>query len=233
LSYRKLDAAQIVVTLRHLELRISERFPGTGLLAVCSDLVAIASKTEERSQSIAKPNLALRLAIAAAILAGISGLVAVAFSINVQMGNAEIFSILQGVEAAANIVVLVGAALFFLVSLETRHKRNRSLRDLHTLRSIAHVIDMHQLTKDPSLYIAIATETASSPTRTMSAFELTRYLNYCSEMLSLTNKLAALYAQHLPDSVVIDAVNDVEELTTNLSSKIWQKITIIDTTKSR
>ena len=62
----------------------------------------------------------------------------------------------------------------------------------------------------------------------MSRFELTRYLDYCSEMLSLTNKLAALYAQNLPDAVVIDAVNDIEQLTTNLSSKIWQKITILD-----
>ena len=63
----------------------------------------------------------------------------------------------------------------------------------------------------------------------MSRFELTRYLDYCSEMLSLTNKLAALYAQHLPDPVIIYAVNDIEQLTTNLSSKIWQKITILDT----
>ena len=44
---------------------------------------------------------------------------------------------------------------------------------------------------------------------------MTRYLDYCSEMLSLTNKLAALYAQYLPDAVVIDAVNDIEQLTTN------------------
>ena len=45
-------------------------------------------------------------------------------------------------------------------------------------------------------------------------------------MLSLTSKLAAVYAQNLPDSVVIDAVYDIESLTTNLSQKIWQKITI-------
>ena len=235
MSYRKLDPGQIVATLHRLEQRIGERFPGTSLLAVCRDLVAISTKTEERSQSIAKPNLALRLAVAIAIIAGLSGLVAVALSINVQVGNSEIFTILQGIDAAANIVVLVGAALFFLITLETRHKRSRSLRDLHTLRSIAHVIDMHQLTKDPSVLIAgaSATSTESSPERTMTSFELTRYLNYCSEMLSLTNKLAALYAQHLPDPVVIEAVNDSEDLTSNLSSKIWQKITIIDTAKSQ
>jgi hypothetical protein len=60
-------------------------------------------------------------------------------------------------------------------------------------------------------------------------FEITRYLDYCSEMLSLTSKLAALYAQNLPDPVVIDAVNEIESLTTNLSQKIWQKITLVGT----
>jgi len=115
------------------------------------------------------------------------------------------------------------------VSLEMRIKRRRSLSDLHRFRSIAHVIDMHQLTKDPSTILGGGRPTASSPKRTMSRFELTRYLNYCSEMLSLSNKLAALYAQHLPDPVIIDAVNDIEDLTTNLCNKIWQKITILDT----
>ena len=62
----------------------------------------------------------------------------------------------------------------------------------------------------------------------MTPFELTRYLDYCSEMLSLTGKLAAVYAQNLPDPVVIDAVYDIESLTTDLSQKIWQKITILD-----
>jgi len=62
----------------------------------------------------------------------------------------------------------------------------------------------------------------------MSKFELTRYLDYCSEMLSLTSKLAALYAQELPDGVVIDAVNEIENLTGNLSRKIWQKISIVE-----
>ena len=53
----------------------------------------------------------------------------------------------------------------------------------------------------------------------MSPFELTRYLDYCSEMLSLTSKLAAVYAQNLPDPVVIDAVYDIESLTNGSESK--------------
>jgi hypothetical protein len=228
-SYQTLNAACIVETLRRLEHRIGERFPGSSLAAVCNELIGMAQSAQQRSSAIASPHYVLRAAVFLVVAAGFAGLLFVAFKVNVQVGTVEIFSVFQGVEAAMNIVVLSGAMLFFLVSLETRIKRQRSLSDLHHFRSIAHVIDMHQLTKDPSTILGGGAPTASSPKRTMSRFELTRYLNYCSEMLSLTNKLVALYAQHLPDPVIIDAVNDIEELTTNLCNKIWQKITILDT----
>ena len=47
-------------------------------------------------------------------------------------------------------------------------------------------------------------------------------------MLSLIGKLAALYVQKFDDPVALGAVNEVEELTTGLSRKIWQKIMILD-----
>jgi len=227
-SYQRLDSVSIVETLRRLEHRIVERFPGSGLTAVCRELLAIGEQTRERSERIARPHRFLRAAVYILIAAGIAGLVAVIFFVKLQIGPLEAFGVFQGIDAAMNIVVLVGAMLLFLVTLETRIKRRQTLNDLHVFRSIAHVIDMHQLTKDPVTIVGGGPPTASSPKRSMNRFELTRYLDYCSEMLSLTNKLAALYAQNLPDAVVIDAVNDIEQLTTNLSGKIWQKITIID-----
>lgn len=69
--------------------------------------------------------------------------------------------------------------------------------------------------------------TANSPQRPMSRFELMRYLDYCAEMLALIGKLAALFADRMRDSVVISAVNDIEDLTNGLGRKIWQKITIV------
>ena len=99
---------------------------------------------------------------------------------------------------------------------------------MHELRSIAHVIDMHQLTKDPDQLIAPSAPTASSPARVMTRFALARYLDYCSELLSITSKLAALYVQYLDDALVLSAVNDIQSLTGNLSAKIWQKIVILD-----
>jgi len=176
--------------------------------------------------------LALRAASYVAILAGVIGLVVVMLAvtqfIDFQVGK-EVFGAFQGIDAAMNITVLAGAAIFFAVSFEDRNKRRQALRDLHVFRTISHVADMHQLTKDPSAILGGGEPTASSPKRKMTLFELTRYLDYCSEIQSLTGKLAALYAQHLPDPVVIEAVNDIEELTGNFSRKVWQKITILET----
>ena len=77
--------------------------------------------------------------------------------------------------------------------------------------------------------LAQAERTASSPQRQLTRFELSRYLDYCTELLSLSSKLAATHAQCMDDPVVLDAVNDIEILASNLSNKIWQKIVILDT----
>jgi hypothetical protein len=90
---------------------------------------------------------------------------------------------------------------------------------------------MHQLTKDPDRLSDEpregASDTPSSPTRTLTRFELGRYLDYCSEMLALLGKIAALYAQNTADPVALGAVDEIEALTSGLSHKIWQKIMIL------
>ena len=110
-------------------------------------------------------------------------------------------------------------------------KRKRALTAIHRLRSIAHIIDMHQLTKDPErmLHTDGINDTASSPKRSYTSFELGRYLDYCTEMLSLTGKVAAMYVESFPDAQAVGAVNELESLTTGLSRKIWQKIMVLNT----
>jgi hypothetical protein len=231
MSYLKLDASEIVKTLQALEKRISDRFPNSGLARVCSELISVGQSTQHKAEAIAVPNLWLRALVGLVIVAGIAGIIfivlALTQSVELRMST-EVFGFFEGVDAAMNIAVLVSAALFFAISLDDRIKRRRALTDLHVFRSIAHVIDMHQLTKDPSIVLGHEHRTAASPKRTMNRFELTRYLDYCSEMLALTGKLAALYAQSLPDTVVINAVNEIENLVAGLSRKIWQKITILE-----
>ena len=97
---------------------------------------------------------------------------------------------------------------------------------------MAHIVDMHQLTKDPERLLQGGPATPSSPRRTMSSFELGRYLDYCSELLSMISKTAAIYVQEFPDSVALDAVNEITSLTSGLSRSIWQKIMLLDRIQS-
>ena len=135
-------------------------------------------------------------------------------------------AISQGLDSAVNLLLLAFAAIWFVLTLETRWKRRAVLLRLYELRSFAHVVDMHQLTKDPTVVLS-KQRTSSSPTREMTRFQLTRYLEYCAEMLALIGKLAALYSEYTRDPEIVGAVNDVENLSTDLGRKIWQKITIL------
>jgi hypothetical protein len=227
--YRTLDAAKIVDTLDRLRVRIHERFPQSGLSRVCGELLEVARENESRARRLALPNWRLRAGIALFLALGAALTLVVARTVAASETPDELFG-LQGLETMINIAVLVGAGVLFVVTFESRLKRKEALEDLHELRSLVHVIDMHQLTKDPTAGAYGGGTTPSSPARGMTPFELTRYLDYCSEMHSLCAKVAALYAQSSSDPVVIDAVNDLERLTTNLSQKIWQKITLISET---
>jgi hypothetical protein len=229
--YRALDPDKVIDTIRVLHQRISERFPGAGLVTVCAELLTMARENSTRAELISRRNVPLRMAIVALLAVGLAGLVWIARLIDFSRTAADsVFSVVQGLEAAANLVVLTGALLFFLVTIEERLKRRRALKALHELRSIVHVIDMHQLTKDPSTSVSIGGKTASSPARTLTRFELTRYLDYCAEMLSLTSKVAVLFAQGFPDATVTEAVSDIERIATGMAQKIWQKIMIVAAT---
>ncbi len=226
--YRTLNPDKIVATIETLEKRIDERFPGAGLGRVCGKLAQIARENRERVSRIAKPHLGIRLASGSILLAGFALIAYVAsIVLKLKSDSADLFGVMQGIEASVNLMIVMGAAVFSLFSLETRWKRRQALDDLHELGSIVHVIDMHQLTKDPNTNSTLTPPTPSSPERRLSAAELVRYLDYCSEMLSLTAKVAALYAQHSNDALVIEATSDFERLTSNLAQKIWQKITIV------
>lgn len=230
MAYQTLNSAEIVKTLVRLTRRIDERFPERGLGEVCRELLNVAKRDRKRAAAAARPYLLVRVGVALVIAAGLAlvGWAAASSSAGADGRWLDLRGLgaVQTAEAAVNLLVLVGAGVFFLTTAEERLKRRRVLDDLHELRSFAHVVDMHQLTKDPTVTLNGA-RTQSSPEREMSEFELTRYLDYCAEMLSLIGKLAALYAQHVRDPVVINAVNDVESLTTNLSRKIWQKIMLL------
>src|SRR5262245_11061148 len=224
--YRRLDPEKIIETIRTLHGRIERRFPGSGLGKVVAELRLVGEEAVARSAWIQKPHFPLRFASAGLTLSIVVLLVMMLIHIR-QFRFDEYTNFIQALEASISSVVFIGAAIIFFVSWEHRIKRKRALAALHELRSLAHIVDMHQLTKDPESYFAPAAE-QNLPGRRMTPFELNRYLDYCSDSLALISKIAALYVQGFEDPVLLDAVDDVEDLTAGFSRKIWQKLTILE-----
>ena len=231
-KYSELNPELLLGTIAALERRIGERFPESGLRQVSIELQELARELCASTPSLGKPMWLVRVGTWLLIATGLATLIAVIGMLLPMRAPSETLAAwvqgLEGVEAGVNIVILVVLGTAFLVSLETRLKRHRALASLHRVRSFVHIVDMHQLTKDPEHLMTPDMGTAASPSRDMNRFELARYLDYCSELLSLASKLAALHAQYLNDAAVVEAVNDLETLAAGLSNKIWQKITILD-----
>jgi len=226
-KFRRLDPEKIVDTVRSLHGRIEDRFPGSGLGKVVAELLIVAEETLKRTRWIQRPHLPLRAAATLLSIAIIALMIGLALNIHQFNFNNDFTNAVQALDSSISSVVFVGAAILFFISWENRIKRSRSLKAIHELRALAHIVDMHQLTKDPESALRGRPPAVGSK-RVMTPFELTRYLDYCSDAMALISKIAALYVQEFQDPVLLDAVDDVEDLTAGFSRKIWQKITILE-----
>lgn len=225
-----LDPAKVVKTVGKLSRRISERFPQSGLHTVSLHLLKTAEKTQMNTKLIDRPIYTLRILSSALVLVIVILLVTGIWLLVKEFSEGNLTrasNILMTIEAGSNEIVMASILAFFVIGIERSIKRRKALTAINELRAIAHVIDMHQLTKDPSTHVGIYTPTESSPARELDKAGLIRYLDYCTELLAITGKLAAIHIQKFDDSVTISAANDIENLTTQLSGKIWQKLIIL------
>ncbi|MER8485348.1 hypothetical protein [Mesorhizobium sp. M1322] len=230
MRYRTLDSKLIIETAERLEKRVAERFPDAGLRGVAIELVSLSRDLAKAAKALEAPIWWLRGVVIAAIAAGalMFLFVGTILPLGRISGTDDAVQSVQGIESLINMIILAVLGFLALIRTEERIKRKQVFRKLHGLRSLIHVIDMHQLTKDPATLSTDFKPTSHSPARITDRADLARYLDYCSEMLSITGKIAALFAQSVNDDVVVDGVNDIESLSSNLSRKIWQKITLID-----
>lgn len=226
----RLDPAKIHETAERLERRIRERFPESGLSRVCLQLVELSAHAKQTCAIIRQPNHLVRSAswtlLALMVVASVGAFV-MALVAGGDHGGIGWAEAIQVAEAAINDVLLLGAAGWFIASYETRRKRRRVVGALQDLRTMAHLIDVHQLSKTPGMIGKAESHTASSPERTLTSFQMGRYLDYCSEMLALNGKIAALYGDGFEDTDALQAVTEVEDLCLGLQRKIWQKIVLL------
>ncbi|MDQ7992575.1 MAG: hypothetical protein REI45_07835 [Propionicimonas sp.] len=228
MPFERLRASDVLATTRRLVLRIGARFPSRNLVKVAERLAAVASDVELASRP---PRWLRPVRVVTLILIALLTLVTVvsvlALAVELLAGTGSTLGWLQAVETGINDIVFVAVAILFLWLLPTHLERRRILAELHRLRSLAHVIDMHQLTKDPERFAAAFRPTAQTVDVNMTPIEMATYLDYCSELLSLVAKTAALYAERSTDPAVLAIISDIENLTNGMSRKIWQKLALL------
>lgn len=226
----QLQAESVGATIQRLHARMLLRFPERRITALAEALEAlerdVAEVTVESRQRLRWVRALTRVVMVVVVVATVVALYLTLAS-TTEEGPTRRFEWLPLIESTINDVVFAAIAVFFLYALPNRLERGRMLRVLHRLRSLAHIVDMHQLTKDPERLRPDFQATPNSPDLNLTRDELQHYLEYCSELFSLIGKVAALCAEASEDAVVLDTVSTVEDLTTGLSNKVWQKISLL------
>lgn len=228
-DYQRLDATDVKRTVDRLARRIEARFPDRNLRHVCASVSDAVDDLLLRPQSpwYAVLRVISRLAIAVLLIGVVIAVVVVVAQAASDQQPESVWSWIQIIESAINDAVFIAVAIFFLWHVPLRVQRAHDLAAVHRLRSLAHVIDMHQLTKDPDRLRDDFEATSETLELGMTPAELSHYLDYCSELLSLVSKTAALFAEHSTDNTVLQSVEAVESMTTGMSRKIWQKIALL------
>ncbi|HET7690617.1 MAG TPA: hypothetical protein VFK41_09575 [Nocardioidaceae bacterium] len=230
-GYERLHVEPVRRTAERLHARIQARLPDRNLGKVSAELLQLIDDVGSGSRQIRGRLRVARLVSNLLLAVAVAGSVVLlgfafrdAFS---DKGPDRSFDWLPLVETTVNDLVFVAVAIFFLHSIPNRLLRGHTLRLLHRLRSLAHIIDMHQLTKDPERLRTEWTRTSQSVEVNLNREEMEAYLDYCSELLSLVGKAAALCAEESQDPLVLDTVSTLETITNGMSRKIWQKISVL------
>lgn len=230
--FRSLDITLIQATVDRLASRIEARFPTRNLTAVGQELSRLARETQDNIERQGRSTIIARIVavVVCAVLVSAAVLALILLLRSAENGL-TLLDWPAFFESIINDLVFAGIAIYFVWLWPERMRQKATLEALHELRSLAHVIDMHQLTKDPERLRPGFEPTKASFTEDLSAAELSYYFDYCSELLSCVGKVAAAYAEHASDGKILDTVEGIEDLTTSMSRKIWQKIALLPQNK--
>lgn len=115
-----LDGTRLVATIQTLCLRIEDRFPQSGLLETARALLELARETDQTIRWIERPHLPLRFASY-----GLIGLLLALLAYTVSQFRPEFTvygfkGLVELSESILNELILLGAAVVFIVTFETR-----------------------------------------------------------------------------------------------------------------
>ena len=240
-NFNNLDPQKIVDTIERLSQRVSERFPDSGLTNVCSRLHDISENMKKRAEWIGRPVYWLR-AITWLICFAILSM-AIARFYYLAEPTAPLGSggsrrrrrwLRDSAGGGPERHCFDSAAIFFFLTLETRYKRQRALKAIHELRTVAHIIDHASVDEGPAsdhvqtgLFVnGIVSQAADDPV------SIATLPGVLQRNAVIDGKIAAVYVQEFDDGVALTSATELETLTTGLSNKIWQTAPILETTSA-
>lgn len=232
---KRLQGKSLVDAAIELSQRISAEFPKRGITKEAHELARDAESFVQEAESLSRKGVTY-YAIWLLVILGLGSwlgttslmLLRIWTLVEQKQESMDLFQSMQGIDSGIHIAVSAALVIFFVATLERRRKRRIAFNGLNSLLNFAHVIDSHQTDKDPTAF-ASGLPRVGVPTKIpLDPPQLLRYLDYCSEMLSLVRRFAALYGQESGDTVIAESVDNIADLTSSLSNKIWQKITILN-----
>ena len=153
-SYRRIHPGAVHETILALEARIAAYFPQSGLRKVAHELIAVSGDTTGRIVRIRRRSTAVR--VIAWVLCIVIGVILLTIPFTLRPGKVETLAdAVQVLEAALSASFFIGACVLFLLTWESRMRHQRTMEAIHELRAMAHVVDMHQLTKDPPMLLGM------------------------------------------------------------------------------
>ena len=96
------------------------------------------------------PNIYFRISFILLVIVSVAAIIYTLSLVSVNKQDLNLQNIISTSEPFLNEAVMIGAAFNLISKLENILKQKKILAALHQLSTIIHVIDMHQLTKDPT-----------------------------------------------------------------------------------
>jgi hypothetical protein len=231
MEYRHLNPQKLTGTAQLISERVEAMFPGSGLGEVSREVVSATQHVIGEVNELRKPLWQLRIWITLGILFLCAIPIAVGALLDFRETFGSLAEFMQATDAGFNVLILLLGGAVFLMKTEARSKRNRAHKALNELRSLAHVIDMHQLSKDPGIrgwMLPGPKREQRRPACIGNDTDLWFYLSFSSDLLAILGKSAAWFAEHLTDRDILQTVNDVENLCNDTSRKVWQKMSFLN-----
>src|SRR5690606_6958361 len=115
----------IIATLEKLHARILDRFPDSGLARVCGELIEAGRVSVTEAAELTRPTYLWRAAAGLLAVGGVIAQIAAFRFLHLERIEGSAPELLQGLEAAVSLLILFGSAVWFVLTLEERIKRQR------------------------------------------------------------------------------------------------------------